>query len=147
MGDSQSNRRWQRGSIELPGIARAGGRSKAPPLDKQPQCVCQVRASAKLFNRSYGPPSQRTGNFCRHRSSSCDRGKRVAGHQGRCINTLELLLLNRSSPWLFLGAKHEQDEEHHEVELLSSHQSFPKLDALGHAERHQGKPVGTQSPQ
>lgn len=50
-------------------------------------------------------------------------------------------MLYKSSPWLFFDAKHEQDEEHHEAELLSAHQSSPKPDPLGHAEAH-GKAGG-----
>lgn len=128
----------------MPGIARAGGRSKAPPLDKHPQCVSQVRASAKLFNRSCRPPSQRKGTLLQTQAQQPWRGRKGSWSPGHyCINTLEL----KSSPWLFLSAKHEQDGEHHGAGLLSARQGSPKPDPLGHAERCGGKLVGTvQAP-
>lgn len=68
----------------------------------------------------------------------------MSGPPGHCrIDTLELLLLIKSSPRPFLSAKHGQDEEHHETELLSAHQSSPNRDPLSHAEGHGGKLVGT----
>lgn len=61
----------------MPGLARAGRRSEAPPLDKHPQCVSQVRVSAKLFNRSC-PATQ-----SEDRDTSADTGPAaVEGEKG-----------------------------------------------------------------
>lgn len=58
-----------------------GRKVRAPPLDKQPQCVFQVRASAKLLSRPTwkdgGHPARGQGHFCSHSPAA------VEGEEGR----------------------------------------------------------------
>lgn len=79
MGDCQSNREWQREGIELPGVVSAGGRSKAPPLDKHPQCVSQVRTSAKLLNRLGVATQSETGATSADTAQQLQRGRQRRG--------------------------------------------------------------------
>lgn len=126
-----SEQEWQREGIKLPGTVSVGGRSEAPPQDKHPQCVSQVRASAKLLNRSGEATQSEDGDTSADAAQQLWRGRRGAGDQGTISKILLgsycLINLLRGFPWVL-----SKVEKRGIMRLmLSVHQSSPKPDSPG----------------
>lgn len=118
MGDSQSKPERPREDIELPGVVRAGGRSKAPPLDKHPQCVSQVRASAKLLNRSGAATQSEDRDTSADTVQQLRRGRRGAGGQGTICKIFLgfYCLINLLHGFSWVLSMNEM--RHHEVDVV-----------------------------
>lgn len=126
-----SKQEWQREGIRLPGLVSVGGRSEDPPLDKHPQCVSQVRASAKLLNRSGAATQSEDGDTSADTVQQLWMGRRGAGDQGAISKILLgsycLINLLCGFSWVL-----STDEMRGIMRLmLSVHQSSPKPDSPG----------------
>lgn len=122
----------EREGIKLPGTVSVGGRSEAPPQDKHPQCVSQVRALAKLLNRSGAATQSEDGDTSADTVQQLWRRRSGgAGDQGTISKILLgsdcLINLLRGFPWVLIT-----DEMKGIMRLmLSGHQSSPKSDSPG----------------